>query len=202
MANLSERLSANFTLGELLRSSTAERDPALKEEQENPPESVLASLRYLVKTVLQPMRTKLDYPILLNSGYRSPGLNTRVGGSKTSQHVIGEAADCELPLRFLEDPNAAAVRADISAKVKEITGKPLRADLDVNFYLFAFVCLHLDELDIDQVIHEFGGGFGHPSWVHVSASTRLDRRQILAIGKYTNGSYLKPSLEEALAYGT
>lgn len=101
MANLSERLSANFTLGELLRSSTAERDPALKEEQENPPESVLASLRYLVKTVLQPMRTQLDYPILLNSGYRSPGLNTRVGGSKTSQHVIGEAADCELPLRFM-----------------------------------------------------------------------------------------------------
>ena len=202
MADLSERLSANFTLGELLHSNTAQSDPALKQEQENPPENVLQSLRYLAKTVLQPMRTKIDYPILLNSGYRSPGLNTRVGGSATSQHVIGEAADCELPTRFMQDPSAAAVRADISAKVKEITGKPLRADIDVNFYLFAFVCIHLDELDIDQVIHEFGSAFGNPSWVHVSASTRQDRRQILAIGSYTGKKYLKPTLAKALAYGT
>jgi hypothetical protein len=35
-----------------------------------------------------------------------------------------------------------------------------------------------------------------------AASRRRDKRQILCVGRYTNGYYLKPSLEEALACGT
>uniref|UniRef100_UPI003FEEB3F2 D-Ala-D-Ala carboxypeptidase family metallohydrolase n=1 Tax=Segatella copri TaxID=165179 RepID=UPI003FEEB3F2 len=36
-------------------------------------------------------------PIIIGSGYRSPALNRSVGGSTTSQHMKGEAADLHLP---------------------------------------------------------------------------------------------------------
>ncbi len=202
MANLSERLSANFTLGELLRSNTAERFPRLKEQQLNPPPDVLKSLRYVVTTVLQPIRDQLSYPMRITSGYRSPSINKKVGGSSTSQHVKGEAADCQLSANFLSDRAAAAARNLVRKKVKEITGKPIRSDANANFYMFAFICLHLENLDIDQVIHEYGEGFGQPSWIHIAASKRQDKRQILCVGSYTGKKYLKPTLAEALAYGT
>lgn len=54
---------------------------------------------------------------------------------------------------------------------------------------------------MDQVIHEYGEDFGRPAWIHISASKRQDKRQILLVGQYTNKVYLKPSLEEALSYG-
>ena len=77
----------------------------------------------------------------------------------------------------------------------------MRPDVNENFFLFAYVCMNLDELDVDQVIHEYGEGFGHPSWVHISTSKRQDKRQILMVGNYTNRRYIRPPLEEALLYG-
>ncbi len=202
MPELSMPLSKNFALRELVRSSTAERDDRLKREQENPPIEIVHSLRYLVDTALQPIRGKLGFPIRINSGYRSPLLNKLVGGSATSQHCKGEAADCELSPRFMKAPETAEVRQEIKTGVQAITGKPLRPDVNENFYLFAYICMHLDGLDVDQVIHEYGDDFGHPSWIHVSASKRQDKRQIMMIGKYTHKRYIRPSVEEALAYGT
>ena len=38
-------------------------------------------------------------PIYVNSGYRSEALNKAVGGSKTSQHVLGMAADIDTRTR-------------------------------------------------------------------------------------------------------
>lgn len=43
--------------------------------------------------VLDPLRDAYGKPIRVNSGYRSPALNKAVKGSKTSQHVKGQAAD-------------------------------------------------------------------------------------------------------------
>jgi len=34
-----------------------------------------------------------DQPVVVHSGYRCPGLNAEVGGSVTSQHMQGQAAD-------------------------------------------------------------------------------------------------------------
>ncbi len=202
MVNLSQPLSSNFTLGELLRSSTAERDPGLKHEQENPPLEVQLNLQYLVETALQPLRSGLNYPIRISSGYRCPLLNKLVGGSATSQHVRGEAADCSLSVLFLRDESAKAARGKIRSQVKAITGKPIRPDVGADGYLFAYVCLHLDELDVDQVIHEYGDGFGSPAWVHLAASKRQDRRQILAVGSYTNQTFVAASVAGALAFLT
>jgi hypothetical protein len=39
------------------------------------------------------LRTVYGKPIRVNSGYRCPKLNKAVGGSATSQHVLGQAAD-------------------------------------------------------------------------------------------------------------
>jgi hypothetical protein len=202
MVELTMPLSKNFTLGELLRSNTVERDENLKREQYDPSSEIVDNLKYLVETALQPIRTQLGFPIRINSGYRCPMLNKLVGGSATSQHCRGEAADCEISPRFMTDPQTAAIRNEIKGIVQDIVGKPLRPDVNQNFYLFAFICAHLDGLDVDQVIHEYGEDFGHPAWVHISASQRQDKRQILMVGEYTNKKYLRPSREDALSYGT
>ena len=204
MPELSMSLSKNFVLREFLRSSTAERDDGLKQEQENPPHNLIDNLRHLVEAALQPVRDRLGFPIRITSGYRCPLVNKLVGGSAISQHCRGEAADCELSPRFFTDPGTVDMRSEIRSRFHEITGKAMLPDVNENFYLFAFCCIYLDELDIDQIIHEYGEDFGRPSWVHISASQRKDKRQILLVGSYTNKRYLryeKSSLQEALSYG-
>ena len=202
MPNLSIPLSENFNLGELLHSDLAERDEALKREQENPPPDIIENIQYLVDTALQPIRSNLGFPIRITSGYRCLTVNKLAGGSGTSQHCRGEAADCKLSPRFLTEPSTVSTREEIRSKVKEITGKPIKSEIGENFFLFAFICLHIDELDVDQVIHEYGENYGHPAWIHVSASRRQNKRQILCVGSYSDRHYLKPTLEEALSYGT
>lgn len=202
MPNLSMPLSENFVLRELIQSDIAERDEALKNEQENPPPDIIENIQYLVDTALQPIRSNLGFPIRITSGYRCQTVNKLAGGSGTSQHCRGEAADCKLSPRFLTEPGPGSIREQIRSKIKEITGKNVRPEVGENFFLFAFVCLHLDELDVDQVIHEYGENFGHPAWIHISASSRKNKRQILCVGSYTNKHYLQPTLVEALSYGT
>jgi hypothetical protein len=200
MIELSMPLSKNFTLRELVHSNTAERDPALKALQENPPEEVIANLRHLAQNVLQPLRELLDHPIRVTSGYRSPMVNKLVGGSGTSQHCLGEAADLELSPSFLTDARTEDRRREIRAEVQTRIGKTVRPEVDENFYLFAVAAMNLHNLDVDQLIHEYGWGFGRPAWVHISSSKRADKRQILFVGNYTNGKYVPASVASALDY--
>ena len=53
-----------------------------------------ANLEGLIDFLLDPIRTVLGSPITVSSGYRPPRLNRAVGGSTTSNHVTGCAADC------------------------------------------------------------------------------------------------------------
>jgi hypothetical protein len=57
-----------------------------------PTEAHWLHLEALAQNVLEPARAALG-PIRINSGYRSPALNTLVGGKRGSQHMRGEAAD-------------------------------------------------------------------------------------------------------------
>ena len=83
------KLSANFSLDEFLVSEAAARhDISMK-----PPDWIVANLKRLCETVLQPLREDLDSPIVITSGWRPKALNTLIGGSETSQHIRGEAAD-------------------------------------------------------------------------------------------------------------
>lgn len=85
------KLSANFSLDELIKSDTAIR----KGIDNKPDEKVTANLQALVNNILQPVRDKYGR-VKVTSGYRSPELNASIGGSKTSHHCYGYAADFEV----------------------------------------------------------------------------------------------------------
>lgn len=85
------KLSENFSLLELTKSDTAIR----KDIDNTPDDVVTANLQALVTNVLQVVRDKFG-SVKVTSGYRSPLLNSSIGGSKTSQHCFGFAADFEV----------------------------------------------------------------------------------------------------------
>jgi hypothetical protein len=86
-------LTANFSLHELTKSETA-----LRLGLDNiPDEAAIASLKLLCEKVLQPVRDHYKKGVKCNSAFRSPESNAAVGGSKTSDHCKGQAADIEIP---------------------------------------------------------------------------------------------------------
>ena len=82
------KLSANFALEEFLRSQTATRQNI----DMTPSKEVIRNLTDLCESILQPLRDNLG-PIVISSGYRPIQLNKAIGGSKTSVHIDGRAAD-------------------------------------------------------------------------------------------------------------
>jgi hypothetical protein len=86
------QLTNNFSLKELTTSETATR----KGLDNTPNEAVTANLKTLAENILQPVREHYGKSVKVNSGYRSPEVNASVGGSKTSDHCKGQAADIEI----------------------------------------------------------------------------------------------------------
>lgn len=87
------KLTENFTLSEMTKSETA-----LRHGLDNTPgDTEVANLKRLAENVLQPIRDNYRRGIKVNSGYRAPNVNAAVGGSKTSDHCKGQAADIEIP---------------------------------------------------------------------------------------------------------
>lgn len=87
------QLTANFSLHELTKSETA-----LRLDMDNTPgEREIANLTELAKAILQPVREHYAKGVKVNSGFRHPEVNAKVGGSKTSDHCQGMAADIEIP---------------------------------------------------------------------------------------------------------
>ncbi len=194
----SHMLSKNLSLYEAVRSDTAERNPTVLNTQLNPPDNVVANLTYAAQTIFQPLRDFFKIPIRCNSGWRSPDLNALVGGSTRSQHLVGQALDLTLKREI-----PAGVRRGIRKRVKDVTGRSVRSDANLDFYLFAQACLELNQLDIDQVIHEYGAWYGQPSWVHLAASKTRNKRQILAARLYAQPKWDRDlKLKAALSYGT
>jgi zinc D-Ala-D-Ala carboxypeptidase len=86
-------LSEHFPLAEMTFSQTAVR----KGIGNNPPPQAVVALEKLCENVLEPVRAHFGKPVRISSGYRSQALNKAVGGSGTSQHCFGEAADIVVP---------------------------------------------------------------------------------------------------------
>lgn len=86
-------LSAHFALAEFCASQTAARLGRTIE----PSESDIRNLTRLCVTVLEPLRIELRRSIYISSGLRPPWLNAAIGGSPTSAHMDGRAADIEVP---------------------------------------------------------------------------------------------------------
>ena len=94
MPSDSLKLSAHFTLHELLASQTATRKEIT--EQFDPPQEIIDNLKHLAVNLLEKLRMiNGNKPLFLSSGYRCPRLNKAVGGAKNSQHMRGMAADVD-----------------------------------------------------------------------------------------------------------
>lgn len=114
-----------FSFSEFLRSDTATR----RGIPNRPSAKVLDNLQELTEKVLDPLREKWGSPLKVTSGYRCRRLNAAVGGSATSQHMTGEAAD--------------------------ITA----IDKRENLALWELLVMLKDKLPVDQVIWEKGTSY-------------------------------------------
>jgi hypothetical protein len=83
------QLSSHFTLGEMSRTDNR----VLLEKNHAEALWYLDNLQKLCVMVLEPVRSLLGIPVRITSGFRCKELNTSIGGSPTSQHCHGEAAD-------------------------------------------------------------------------------------------------------------
>lgn len=86
------QLSENFSLKEMTRSDTATR----MGHANAPGATETANLKTLCEKVLQSIRNHYGKSVKINSGFRHPEVNASVGGSKTSDHCRGMAADIEI----------------------------------------------------------------------------------------------------------
>lgn len=87
------QLSTHFKLSEFINSETADRlgiDNSLDITFDS---YIVENLGDLCKWVLEPVRLKVGCPVRISSGYRCARLNDEVGGSPTSDHRCGLAAD-------------------------------------------------------------------------------------------------------------
>jgi hypothetical protein len=84
-------LSPNFTLEEMIASETASRHGI----DNTPDNDALMNLRRLA-LFLEEVRKVVGMPLHINSAYRSPEANKKVGGKATSQHCKGAAADIKV----------------------------------------------------------------------------------------------------------
>ena len=109
------------------------------------------NLTNLIENLLDPLREVWNAPIIITSGYRSDALNKAVGGSKTSAHRYGLAAD--------------VVPKDM-------------ADFDK---FVAFVKDYLKDKDYDQLILEQKGGsrWLHIGYKNVNGEQRKQNLKII-----------------------
>jgi zinc D-Ala-D-Ala carboxypeptidase len=150
------KLSKNFTLQELIKSNTALRLGI----DNTPSKEGIMKLTILATSVLQLLRDRIG-ALRITSGYRSPELNTAIGGSNKSQHTKCEAVDIQYVKRGRMD-NLLIYQALI--------------DLDIEF---------------DQCILEFGDSTAtsdptSPAWIHLSYKITDNRRQVLVAYKDDN----------------
>ena len=100
------QLTPNFSLAQLIRSDTAERDGI----NNTPPAELIPNLRLLAEG-LEAVQALLGAPLDISSAYRCEELNRAVGGTGTSQHIEGLAADFTCPGFGSPMDLAAAIRS-------------------------------------------------------------------------------------------
>jgi hypothetical protein len=115
------KLSAHFDLAEFTRSESAKREGL----DNTPPAEHLENIKVLCEKVLEPIRLRFG-PINISSGYRGKMLNHFIGGSVSSDHCVGRAADIDM-----DDMGSGVTNTEIFNYIK-------------------------DNLDYDQLIWEFG----------------------------------------------
>ena len=160
-------LSTNFTLKELIHSNIA-RQKGLKNE---PNESQIENLKLLCTEILEKVREKLNTPLYISSGFRSEKINTLVGGSKTSQHLLGQAADIQIFDKKLTNTDLFNIIVEM---------------------------IRSGEITTGQCIAEKVGG--EISWVHISTPTDRLRNQVLIADIHNEYNKHKGKFEKKTNY--
>lgn len=137
-----------------------------------PPPEVVENLRKLCIGTLEPLREKLQQPVVITSGFRCQQLNEIiVHASRKSQHMSGQAADFY---------------------VKGIAGQARNEASHRELLIKAFRLIITDEsIDFDQLIL-------YPNFIHVSYVSRERNRHQLTRAS-SNGAYTALSRADALA---
>lgn len=137
---MKENISKFITYKEATHSATADRNNI----ENVPNEEQLTAMKLVAEEVFEKVREHFGVPIGVNSFFRCLKLNKVLNGSKTSQHMDGEAIDMD------------GIGVD-------------------NVHIFNYI---KDNLEFDQLIWEYGTD-ENPAWVHVSFSSKKNRKKIL-----------------------
>ena len=169
---MAEKLSQNFSLDEMITSSTAKA----KGISNIPTAQHKSNLKYLCVSVLEPLRALLNakyttyqgkkvksVSMKITSGYRSPALNKAVGGSTTSSHVQGLAADFDVVITFIDNTKKTVPYTETYENIKG--------------------WVKAGKLTLDQLIQEKSGS---STWIHIGVKPDNNRKQFM---KYLNGKY-------------
>ena len=141
--NSGAKLSPHFTLGEMTTSNH-------KEVYNIPSHEAIANLKRLCGW-LEVLRERAGTPIRINSGYRSPQLNKKIGGAANSNHLTGCA--CDIRVSGMEQAlRYAVILLDYADDSKQ----------------------EFDELLIER--NRYGA-----IWVHFAVRPKENRRKILFI---------------------
>lgn len=102
------KISEHISMKEALRSNTAKRLGI----DNMPDNDTLVTMQITAQHIFEPLRNKFNEPIYISSFYRSPELNTAIGGSSRSQHCKGEAID-------IDDVYSKVTNADFFNYIKD-----------------------------------------------------------------------------------
>lgn len=170
---MAEKLSQNFTLEEMIASSTAKA----KGISNVPTAQHKNNLKYLCVSILEPLRALLNekyktynkkavknVSIKVSSGYRSSALNKAVGGSATSAHVSGLAVDFGVIINFTDGTKANIPYTETYENVK--------------------AWVKAGKLSLDQCIQERSKNGS--TWIHIGVKPDNNRKQFM---KYDGTNY-------------
>ena len=192
------KISDNITYAEAIHSQTAKR----KGIDNTPNPTQVENMKLLAEKVFEPLRKWVGGPIKVNSFFRSPELNTAIGGVASSQHCKGQAID-------IDDVYGYKTNAEMYHWVKENLNFDqmiweFGTDMNPNWVHISYVseednrnrCLKAykddmgrtkyktnaemyawvkENLNFDQMIWEFGTDM-NPNWVHISYVSEEDNR--------------------------
>lgn len=86
-----DNISKHITFKEATQSNTAIRFGI----KNNPNSIELEAMKLVANELFEPLREWYGKPIKINSFFRCEELNKKVGGSKTSGHVLGNSIDID-----------------------------------------------------------------------------------------------------------
>ena len=172
---MAEKLSEHFTLDEMTYSATAKANRI----SNIPVGTHKKVLQHTCIYLLEPLRALLNdkykeyggkrvkcVSLRITSGYRGPALNKAVGGVSTSEHCLGQAADCEAVLVFMDGVKKVLPYTELYESIKAWVKE--------------------GRFSVNQCIQEKSGS---AVWVHVShhaAGRTKDKREFL---KYDGRTY-------------